>query len=230
MHVGKEVAMQVREEGKRKTLGRGAIQKQYSNLRYVSWHLVLNKETSTMCCIHPVTKDCQYSVSNVKVHFNVGKSIDIPEHLQSFAVHHSNFLTLRLNKFVCTIFPKNGHVNISGIQNFKQIKEAVQEINNQFGFDIREDNIVVDNSTASGHLKRRIKLFQLKRFSDKENVIISIRPHYFPSALIRSKRLSSDRRTTILFANGKFIIVGSKSPGEIDSTFKQLCALTDNLL
>ena len=158
--------------------------------------------------------------------------LQIPPALVNVTKYHSNFSVTRVQNFVYTIFPKGRHVNISGIKNFENIKEALITFNGQFDTNITRDNIIIDNLTASGQLtKQNIHLSKLLHCAGRDNVIISVRPYYFPSALIRPKdRTGRDNLTTgLLFANGKFIIIGGKSLTTIENTYTKLCALTNNL-
>ena len=139
-----------------------------------------------------------------------------------------------------TIFYRSGHINISGIRTFESIKEAILNLNFHFVLNVSLDNIVVDNSTASGKFKKFDKsiINRITSSSLASAFNISIRPHYFPSIIIRErssfhsqsthkKRLKKivSFATCILFTNGKFIIVGGKSECMIRETFHQLCAL-----
>lgn len=172
-----------------------------------------------------------FKVNNVKVHVCVGENLIVPDELEG--KKYSNFFVFRFSHFVYSVFPKKGHVNISGIRNFREINTAVNVFNDQFHTNAHPDNIVVDNSTASGKLPSNfIPIHLPSLLSHQHNVVVSIRPHFFPSAVIRSSSSSSSlskTRTTILFANGKFNIVGSKSIDEIDRTYRQLCAIMRGL-
>lgn len=187
-------------------------------------------------------KQC-FSVKNVKVHIHIGSPISIPDCLQSFTKVYSNFVVVRLDGLVFVIFRKNGYINVSGIRHFSAIKDVVLSINFHFGLNIVSEDIVVDNSTASGRLRSHhidLRSIHNSPLADKFN--ISIRPYYFPSAIIRDKsqpnfksthqrryKKSENFATCILFSNGKFIIVGGKNISMIQDSFHQLCALTSTL-
>lgn len=180
-------------------------------------------------------------VNNVKAHWKVCNDtpLILPTELQDKVIHHTNFFTLRRNGYVYTIFLKNGHVNVSGIRNFNAIKDAMDTFNDQFVTNIHNDNIIVDNTTASGRLpQEEICLHQFARSHQHlKELTISIRPHYFPSAVIRQKKKKGEKKeerrnkkgTIVLFANGKYNILGCQTKESIEDTFNQLCVLTQTL-
>lgn len=177
------------------------------------------------------------TVYNVKVHWKITHlPLVIPINIKHQVIHYTNFLTWRQYGYVYTIFLKNGHVNVSGIKNFKAIKGAMETFNDQFDTNIQFDNITVDNTTASGRLpQEKICLYRLAKDHKQENELtISIRPHYFPSAVIRQKQKKEEGKrrkgTIVLFSNGKYNILGCKTKESIEKTFEQLCVLTKTLL
>jgi len=178
-------------------------------------------------------------VSNVKIRLKLDAPVTIPKHLSDKTVFHNNFISLRIDSLSCIIFHKSGHVNISGIKDFSHIKEALVCFNKHFESNIDENNIIVDNSTASGRLSNySICLPKLANISPhhQELVTVSIRQYFFPSAVIRPRRrqqqqhtaaLDAKLATVVLFANGKFNIVGGKSERSISQTWNLLRAITD---
>lgn len=170
-----------------------------------------------------------FEVKNIKVHFKTHQNLIIPPQTLSVCTSHSNFLTLRNAPYVFTIFAKSGHVNVSGIRGFEDIKTLVMRIKDQLDVDVQPSNIKIDNTTASGRLTSdRPPLQSLPCRAAAHKVLVSLRPHFFPSALIRQKKseTKSKKGTIILFQNGKFIIVGCKSIPAIQETYDQLCAIT----
>lgn len=171
----------------------------------------------------------RFEVKNVKVHFKTVPNLVLPSQTLSLCTHHSNFVSLRHTPYAFVIFAKSGHVNVSGIETFEDIKNIVPVVKHQLGVDIHPDNIKIDNSTASGKLQsNNFHLLDLQSRAASLGVLVSIRPHFFPSALIRQKKRLSTRGkgTIILFQNGKFIIVGCRSLSTIEDTYNQLCAIT----
>lgn len=168
-------------------------------------------------------------IKNVKIHFKTEcKPLKIPAHLKNKIKEYSNFMSIRFNPFVFIIFPKSGHVNASGICSFSNIKTALIQFNTQFETNIQEENISVDNITASGKLnKDKIRLQDLTYTSLP--VTVFIRPYYFPSAIIRhihDKNKQNHRLPSIiLFTNGKYIIVGGRSIEEVEKSFQTLCVI-----
>ena len=179
-------------------------------------------------------------VSNVKAHFSVQAPIPVPDSISDHVVYHGNFLTVRpppslvkhltdRAKLVYVVFPSSGHVNVSGIKDFDTCYQAVQVFEHLFSVKATSD-ICVDNSTASGRFPV-IDNLRLSRLFDKVEEFafpctISIRPHYFPSVLLRPAQRSLPEpnliSTSIVFTNGKFIIVGSKTRAQVARTYHNL--------
>lgn len=150
-----------------------------------------------------------------------------------------------LRKFVYTVFPGSGHINVSGVKDFAHIQSALDVFNQIFKTGATLADIKVDNSTSSGRLlchcddtcsssnSRRLNLYLLKRFVDSDpasqaaGFYLSLRPHFFPGAVLRRRGQAAKKRASvILFANCKFVIVGAKSPEHIRETHRAVCALT----
>lgn len=183
----------------------------------------------------------EVSICNVKGHFSVSTPISVPNDIAKIIVHHGNFWTVRPpghSKLVFVVFPASGHVNVSGIRNFALTHAATKIFEDLFDTKITSE-LHIDNSTASGRLavgvgsandedQQQLQLTRL--FGNLDRLAfpctVSIRPHYFPSALLRPlKRALSDPdliSTSILFTNGKFIIVGSKTEAQVARTFQNL--------
>lgn len=188
-------------------------------------------------------------VRNVKAHFGVTPLIEVPQSLQQYIKTHNNFwifrpppsllpaslLTANCN-LVYIVFPKSGHVNVSGIKSFSECYLTEETFVNLFQVSIVR-SIVADNSTVIGQLLPQqqpsklnlgklitlVPSLLLQSSSYIYPCTVSIRPHYFPSALIRPKRQSrSHISTVILFTNGKYIIIGSKDLTQAKRTLHNL--------
>ena len=157
-----------------------------------------------------------------------------------------NFLVLRpeCNKFVFTIFPRSGHVNVSGVKDFSLIPTVLDYFNTVFRTCVSLHKVVIDNSTASGYLQPTLtklpqldflNLRQLQQYlvhskaginlldgQSKLKCHLSLRPHYFPGGVFKSDKSTC---TVILFTSKKYIIVGAKCEREICETQKSLCAI-----
>ena len=188
---------------------------------------------------------------NVKFHFYLPNSKKLLHNNPEWAENSyswGNYFTYRLNqsKTVYSIFPKAGFVNITGVCSFNDIPQALDEFNRQFFTKINVDEIIVDNSTASGTIeicdraqkvhrtisskKLRLDLWRVKKLvsqcSKYQNARISLYPKYFPAAVIRSKLAP----TVLLFASGKYTIVGAKSVEKIRAAHQQICAIIQDAL
>ena len=182
----------------------------------------------TVCMSRP-----EFLVSNVKIHFKSFITVLEEKHKEGLTFNYisdnANFVTFRINgggKAVFTLFPKSGHVNVSGIPSFNNVQDTLSAFNNHFGSHIVSSDVCVDNSTASGQIQlQNSALYKLIPLSKPYGYTVSIRPHYFPSAVIRSTT-PRKKPTIILFSNGRFIIVGGKSWRSILEVFQILTVLT----
>ena len=179
-----------------------------------------------------------YETKNVKAHFNVTTPICVPERWKKNVTQHSNFWTFRpghpvLENLVYIVFPSAGHVNVSGLKDFHDS----DTVKNYFAhlFEVKAlSEVSVDNSTSSGDTQEHVNLIRLyqkittSQFLSTYPCTISIRPHYFPSALVRPKRCSRQFISTcIVFNNGKFVVVGSKSEAQTARTVNNLKQFLD---
>lgn len=210
-----------------------------------------------------------FTVSNIKFHFKTYENFKIPLHMQKNTKKYGNFVVVRdiFNnnnnnnddeyccgehaKTVLIIFEKSGTISCTGVKSFSALATFLTRFNDIFHTHVCEDDVVIDNATASGNLidqqqssltskksvgkHRRLNLITLKRFiddlnSDKNNpetrIRVSLFPRGFPVAVIRN--LSAFTKATVsLFASGKFVIVGGCSKSEIATLYKELCVLTN---
>lgn len=183
-------------------------------------------------------------ISNIKVHFNIPKTERA--RLLSPQLHHhgkvksfGNFFTFRpfTHHFVFIVFPQSGHVNASGIKDIKFFGELLTcfaECSNTTR--LRPAEVIIDNITASGRFSSssssspQKEVFNLPRLFQLPSLGVfkaSLRPHLFPSALLRARKASpssaQDRLgSVILFSNGKFVIVGSRSLFSVAITLAHL--------
>ena len=161
-----------------------------------------------------------FVVCNIKFHVKLGHPITVPEKLNDATVRHSNFVVIRVHPLVITVFPSSGHINVSGVRKFRDIKDAVRQLNQHLHCDIEERNITVDNSTASGKLQVQLpfNFNSLLKVEGKNLFNISVRPHFFPSIVLRPK-VKKSLGTCMVFSTGTFIIVGAKSEEGLKDTY-----------
>ena len=167
-------------------------------------------------------------VSNVKCHFKTLFPVQIPSKIRERETikQYSNFFIWRKRKFVYTVFAQAGIVNITGCKNFNsETLQAVRLFQKEFclpeNSSLSDLNFKIDCSTASGKLVgiTKISLHHIQTSNPKIN--ISLRPHYFSSAVIREKT----KPTILLFQSGSFIILGAKSFGGVKERFEFLVKL-----
>ena len=155
-------------------------------------------------------------IRNVKIHFNVcdkeklEREIKLLEKSSNANVKsYHNFLVYK-GQYTFIFFCTSGTVNITGIKQFEEIAIAVNFFCTQFNFCLEEiGEVVIDNSTASGSFGIPINLRNLKNElfrSIGSSVDVSLNPEYFPSVVCRSSGIG----TCLVFANGKYCIVGAK--------------------
>lgn len=168
---------------------------------------------------------------NVKGHFKINKSAcekicdilkssDLAFDIKNF----HNFMVLRFpdQSYIYTLFTTSGHVNVTGIKSFDLVKDSADFFAKTFDLVLDSDCVKVDNSTSTGRIiGGRLNLLSVKsKLEDKcSNTSFILRPHFFPGGVIRRKKLP----TVILFASGKYIIVGSKSEEESIKTYTSIC-------
>ena len=146
----------------------------------------------------------------------------------------------RIVNLVFVIFPHGKRVvNVSGVRTVRHIpyclrvfKSRMNLVRDTFAEEIA-DTYVVDNITAVGKLcLDPDTLFNLvsrrtlvtRDASSHRFQTCSCRPHYFPGIVLRSRALP----TCIVFASGKYIIVGGKSIRDVKHAFQALCAVIQN--
>lgn len=177
----------------------------------------------------------QSRVSNIKFHFRLSsqerrKVVSfINQHQDSIVKPIKNFVVTRLPpSYTFTIFPKHGHVNVTGVENFSHVTSGLCAFNSLFSCQVEEERVKIDNSTSSARLVTcfgPLNLSQICGFSSPlRDFHISFRPHFFPGVVFRHRRGHRTKGTNILFASGKFVTVGSKCLFDIQNSQQQLCA------
>lgn len=148
---------------------------------------------------------------------------------------------------VYTLFHRNGHVNITGIERFSRVRGALARFSELFGECVPESDVVIDNSTASGQIERTslqaataggrasLNFYALRDFlkhpregsaaAAAENLLF-LRPHFFPGALLKHRDRA--RSTIILFPSAKYVIVGAKNREAIREAHERLCRILED--
>jgi len=130
---------------------------------------------------------------------------------------HHNFIVFRKGKLTFTFFNRTGHINSSGTRSFALLKNSLAEACHLFDTHLGEGDIRVASSTWSGRIplgeRRQLDIvdFWQRSVRDPDSILfVSLRPWIFPGAVVRQR----DKPTSIVFANGKFVIIGAKGPGD----------------
>lgn len=172
-----------------------------------------------------------YQTHNVKFHFKTDSEVFTKSKIAApplaEARRNQNFVVRKFGKTVFTIFT-SGHVNATGVKSFSEISAAVKLFSKQFGlsYDECSKSVIIDNSTSSAFvpLKNRLNLALLRNKLGNSSSL-SLRPHFFPGAVIRRK----EKCTIVIFTTGRFIIIGAKSPDEVREAFDTICAIIQDL-
>ena len=124
----------------------------------------------------------------------------------------SNFFVFR-DKCVYIIF-YTGHVNITGARSRSALDEARNYLSTVVEkFELKLSCVTIDNICLSGKLPTTVNLIH---FSDKllqHCITFCYNPRKFPGLSFASAERRSG--TTIVFASGKFIIVGLKEEDQV---------------
>lgn len=160
-------------------------------------------------------QQCHIDISHVKIRFECVDEIVIPNSLK--ITKYSNFIIIRSNQYVFTIFEKNKKVNVCGIKTLQKIPIALKYFFRIFKTTCK--NVIIDNITGTGNLQKEIPLHKILK-NQSEEIYITFRPNIFSAAIIRT-RTPFIGGTILLFQNGKFNIVGCKSIKEIKTTLNR---------
>lgn len=161
-------------------------------------------------------------INNLKISIVISNAayMDILKNLnQEKTKEHKNFLVIKDN-YTYIIFPN--HINITGIKSIKDLENVKTELCKTFFLDpsLLQEDTVIDNITANGSFKRRLDLAELKKTlnSEKNNFKVDFDRNYFPGAFCKTYKCG----TIILFASGKYVIVGAKCPTNVTKIYKMM--------
>lgn len=178
-------------------------------------------------------------ICNFKAHFKLNEEVNphiffkrLGENIEGQTVQKLNFTLYRdpeYKKIVFTVFHGSRHVNVTGARSYSILEEAINRFNHQLGENVCISNVIVDNTTSVGRVWFGEKPFMdlcaleknAKNNRDKWATTVSLRPDFFPGAVIRKDKCA----TIIAFSSGKFVIVGAKSSWAIQEAYQRLLAL-----
>lgn len=182
------------------------------------------------------------SVKNIKIHFTIDNLYQLFHGIigiidlklsgdfagKTFSRGH-NFIVYK-NRFVYTIFYNKGYINCTKIPNYSGISEAISEFCDTFGL-TRQDlssGITIDNTTSSGKFKHRLNLLELKHKIEQADQYQEIRtkfnPSFFPGLFVKYHFLG----TIILFASGKYSVVGAKCQNQSEQIVENIYFFLNN--
>ena len=172
-------------------------------------------------------------ISNVKGHFRLPSSI-LARFQQKLrhkrTVRFGNYVSLK-ERYAYIIFPQNGFVNVTGIKSLKEVSLVVNNFFYDFELDLRfvaRTHFVVDSTTATGDFNCRLDLVLLQKYVNSHSdcgLRITYNRDRFSGAACRS----NIGPCAIIFASGKFNLLGSKNRWQIRNVVLQLNAVMSNL-
>jgi TATA-box binding protein (TBP) (component of TFIID and TFIIIB) len=173
-------------------------------------------------------------LKNIKFHFKIGNLQQLNNSIadlitlklsnnfkgRSLSIKH-NFVVYR-HTYVYTIFFNTGFINCTKVTNYPHISEAIKEFCSDFKI-VRKSvsKIVVDNTTSSGAFKQIINLYDLKaKINQETETQAHFNPTHFPGLFFRLH----SKGTIIVFASGKYTIVGAKWRKDVKLIFQKMKA------
>lgn len=196
----------------------------------------LEAATCTMCFIS------KPALQNVVAHFKVRENSGLKnlqecrENLEKFIDRKKgrNFYLVSILRYSFTVFPHKGHVNITGLPRYYNIKPAVIFFCELFNLraKIILKTVTVSNRTYCGLISclnddNQEPLAELLHLyaSDKQVPIVpkklEFRAAVFPSIVLKVE----DKGTVTIFNSGSYVIVGLDKRDQVLKLYKQLCVI-----
>ena len=155
-----------------------------------------------------------------------------------------------------SFFPCSKYVNVTGCANFCEVQKTVLNFNRQFKTNVKLNHLIIDNISASGGFrlckkeklnnsekskkqkqkqkqkqKNVLNLSNVKKEIEKidiENEVkLSLYPLHFPGLVFRFNQKNIP--TCVLFASGKFTIIGAKSSNQVCKAYIKLFQFINNI-
>lgn len=172
-------------------------------------------------------------VSNVKGHFRLPRVV-----LKAFKKKLSykrtkqfgNFVSLK-ERYTYIIFPQSGFINVTGIKTLEEVPQVVQHFFQDFELDsdcVKLITFDIDSMTATADAGIRIDLVKLQKYVSAHRdsgFTITYNRNRFSGASCRSKL-----GTAVVFASGRYNLLGCKARWQIRRVSKQLSVIIRNAL
>jgi TATA-box binding protein (TBP) (component of TFIID and TFIIIB) len=172
-------------------------------------------------------KNLEPKINNIKAHTAVNK-VHI-EDLKTALLFkekevHNNFVVVRDN-YTYIIFPERGFINVTKIKRLDEIKDLKKEIAKCFSLELSmlDEDVVIDNITAAGDFGKRINLYALQNFINKNtssDFTVIFNRDFFPGAFCKTYKYG----TVMVFVSGKYSIVGAKCLMHVNKLFQKIYA------
>jgi TATA-box binding protein (TBP) (component of TFIID and TFIIIB) len=165
-------------------------------------------------------------INNVKAHIVVNqtciKKIKEQLFLKETKTYH-NYLVIR-DKYTYIVFPKKGHINITGIKNIFEIDNVIDNFCEDFKLNrnLITNCLKIDNISAGGDFGKKLNVgaIQEKLNREKTEFTVKFDRNYFPGAFCKT----FDVGTIIIFRSGKYVIVGAKCQEDVKKIFHMMLA------
>jgi TATA-box binding protein (TBP) (component of TFIID and TFIIIB) len=178
-------------------------------------------------------------LENVVVYFKVKHHLENLSKSEAYLEEYisrkpgRNFFILRIFSCTFTVFPKSGHVNLTGLRRHNQIRPAINLFAKLFKLKRRLSKSKVSNTTYTGKINCLIppgkstpiaKLLHDYKTSPSTPITpfkLEFRASHFPSILLKVE----EEGTITVFNSGYYIIIGCKNYRQAKKLHKALCVI-----
>jgi TATA-box binding protein (TBP) (component of TFIID and TFIIIB) len=165
-------------------------------------------------------------ITNIKLHITIKKRglQKLGESLKTQKFKKfGNYLTIG-EKHTYIIFPKPRYINITGVKTLEEIPIVIPELCRVFKLDsndVCKNTLVVDNICATGDFNKKINLQKIQEQVNEDEFSVNFNRDYFPGAFFKHYK----NGTIVLFASGKYNILGARCPADLDIIFQAMNAI-----
>lgn len=158
-------------------------------------------------------------LKNIKCHFKL-ENFNLNKHSpQTHLKWCGNFIVLK-NLYSYVIFLKNGFVNVTGIINYEDINKTLHNLCAILHIKKPDCEIFIDNTTYSGSTSRKINLISFSDYLHEKGIKYQFNPQFFPGLFTAFQ----NKGRIVFFSSGKYNILGSKCPSELQTHFTKMTA------
>lgn len=140
---------------------------------------------------------------------------------------HGNYVSLK-ETYSYNIF-STGTINVTGIKSMQEIENVADNVCKDFNIEpsLIDGIFVIDSTTATGDFKRRVNLTAVQQYviNNKCAFTTAFNREVFCAVYCKSNL----GPTIVLFASGKFNILGGRCIQQILATYHQMSAIIHQL-